>query len=254
MRPKIKLVSCLCDQNLILMPGLDGTGLSFEPFLKFIPADVNITTICYPPDKILSFEETVECAAGQIPAGTSPIVIAESFSGPVAVRMIGSGRVKAKALILCATCARSPHPFVWRIIRFLRLPLLIRPDMPQLFFKFIIGDDKLIAELKPLWVKVHANVSARVMDQRLSIINNTDVISELKKLNIPCCYLQATEDRLIPSSCLKSFNRFLPHLVVKRIKAPHFILQAAPQACLEAIEEFINETSIPKAKRIGLGK
>jgi hypothetical protein len=29
-------------------------------------------------------------------------------------------------------------------------------------------------------------------------------------------------------------------LTVKRLKAPHFILQASPQACLEAIEQFID--------------
>lgn len=114
----------LSNQHLVLMPGLDGTGLSFEPLLPFLPADAKITIIRYPTDKLLSFEETVECAAEQIPAGNPPVVIAESFSGPVAIQMIGSGRVQAKALILCATFAKSPRPIVWRIMRFLRLPLL----------------------------------------------------------------------------------------------------------------------------------
>ena len=129
----------LRDQSIILMPGLDGTGLSFEPLLKFIPDNVNITTIRYPADKLLSFEEIVECAATQVAAGHPPLVIAESFSGPVAVQMIASGRIRAKALVLCATFAKSPHPVIWRITRFLRLPLLIRPDMPDLFLKSCLG-------------------------------------------------------------------------------------------------------------------
>lgn len=227
-------------QNIVLMPGLDGTGLSFEPFLPFLPADAKIAIVRYPKDLLLSFEETVECAAAQIPADNPPIVIAESFSGPVAIQMIGSGWVKAKALILCATFAKSPRPIVWRIMRFLRLPLLIRPDMPKRFFKIVIGDDKLIAELLPLWKKVHADVPTRVMDHRLKIINNVDVTKWLKKLIVPCLYLQATNDRVIPSSCLADFEKCIPNLVIKRIKAPHFILQAQPQACLNAIEEFMN--------------
>jgi len=231
------------NQHLVLMPGLDGTGLSFEPILPFLPADAKITIVRYPTDKLLSFAETVECAAAQIPEGKHPIVIAESFSGPVAIQMIGSGRIKAKALVLCATFAKSPRPIVWRLMRFLRLPLLIRPDMPKRFFKIVIGDDKLIAKLLPLWKKVHTGVPARVMNHRLKIINNVDVTKWLKKLHVPCCYLQATNDRVIPSSCLADFESCIPNLEIKTIKSPHFILQAQPQACLDAIEEFISTTS-----------
>jgi pimeloyl-[acyl-carrier protein] methyl ester esterase len=236
----------LRDQSLILMPGLDGTGLSFEPFLKLIPDDVNITIVRYPADKLLSFEETVECAAAQVAPGPPRIVIAESFSGPVAVQMIASGRVRAKALVLCATFAKSPHPVIWPVTRFLRLPLLIRPEMPTLFFKIILGDNKLIATLGPLWKKVHADVPACVMDHRLGLINRLDVTNWLEKLSLPCLYLQAIDDRVVSSSCLADFERHIPHLVIKRIKAPHFILQARPQACLESIEQFMSLTNQEK--------
>jgi pimeloyl-[acyl-carrier protein] methyl ester esterase len=229
----------LSDQSLILMPGLDGTGLSFEPFLKFISANANVTVVCYPTDKLLSFAETVECAAAQVSSLSRPVVIAESFSGPVAVQMIASGLVRAKALVLCATFAKSPHPFLWPVIRFLRIPLLIGPEMPALFFKIILGDEKRIASLVPLWKKVHADVPARVMDHRLGLINLVDVTQSLKKLSLPCLYLQAIDDRIVLSSSLTDFERSIPQLMVKRIKAPHFILQDKPQECLEAIEEFL---------------
>jgi hypothetical protein len=55
--------------------------------------------------------------------------------------------------------------------------------------------------------------------------------------------LQAENDRLVPSSCIDDLKKCAPLLEVKRIKAPHFILQAQPQACLDAIEEFISLTS-----------
>ncbi|MGD0021591.1 MAG: alpha/beta hydrolase [Smithellaceae bacterium] len=229
----------LSNQHLVFMPGLDGTGLSFEPLLPLLPTEAKITIVRYPTDKLLSFRGTVDCATQQIPAGVLPIIIAESFSGPVAIEMIGSGRIQAKALILCATFAKSPRPIVWRIMSFLRLPLLIRPDMPKRFFKIVIGEDKLIAELLPLWKKVHADVPAHVMNHRLKIINNVDVTKWLKELPVPCCYLQATNDRLVPSSCLDDLKKCAPLLEVRRINAPHFILQAQPQACLDAIEEFM---------------
>jgi pimeloyl-[acyl-carrier protein] methyl ester esterase len=235
-----KSMNFLRKQHLVLMPGLDGTGLSFEPLLPLIPVDTKVTVIRYPTDKLLSFEETVECAAAQITATDPPVVIAESFSGPVAVQMIGSGRIRAKYLVLCATFARSPHPLVWRIIRLLRIHLLLGPDMPKLFFKFILGDDQFISVLEPLWKKVHANVPAALLGHRLDIINKTDVTCWLSKISIPCLYLQATDDQIVPASCVISFQRGIPNLTVKKLKTPHFILQARPQACLDAIEEFIN--------------
>jgi len=227
------------NQPLVFMPGLDGTGKSFEPLLPFLAADGRVTIVSYPADRILSFEETVESAVRQIPAGIPPVVIAESFSGPVALRMIASGRVEARALVLCATFARSPHPFVWHVVQFLRLPLFIRPLTSKSFFNYVMGDPKQAAALLPLWKSVHADVPPQILTSRLALINQVDVTRDLRKLDIPCLYLQATDDRIVPADCLRVFERNVAHLTVKRIKAPHFILQSAPEDCLAAIEEFL---------------
>ncbi|MEN6623257.1 MAG: alpha/beta hydrolase [Smithella sp.] len=228
-------------EHIVLMPGLDGTGRSFEPVLPLIDEDARITIVKYPEDRFLSFDETVSCALSQIPQGTSPIIIAESFSGPVAVRLVASGIISPKALVLCATFACSPRPLLWRIARFLRLPFIIREDMPRFFFKFVIGRDELIDALLPLWKKVHAGVPPRIMKSRLGMINEVDVRSDLDKLTLPCLYLQAKNDRIVPSSCLRNFVRHVPHLCVNSFDAPHFILQALPKDCLKAIEAFLKE-------------
>ena len=237
-------MTSLGNQHLVFMPGMDGTGLSFEPVLPFLPHSAKVTIVRYPADKFLSFDETVECAAAQIPPGDPPIVIAESFSGPAAIKMIGAGRIKARALILCATFVKSPRPIVWRVMRFLHLPMLIKPEMPKRFFRLVIGDDKLIDKLLPLWKKIHAHVPARVMQHRLKIINEIDVTAWLSKIKIPCCYLQAFHDRLIPASCAQEIKKIAPFVEIKKINAPHFILQAEPQACLKAIEVFCLKTTL----------
>jgi pimeloyl-[acyl-carrier protein] methyl ester esterase len=110
--------------------------------------------------------------------------------------------------------------------------------MPQHFFRIFLGR-KYMASLIPLWKRVHAGVSPLVLSHRLGLINSIDVTKWLDKLSIPCCYLQATDDRIVPSSCLTAIEKEIPGLVTKKIKSPHFILQAEPQACWRAIEEFI---------------
>jgi pimeloyl-[acyl-carrier protein] methyl ester esterase len=226
------------DEQLVFLPGMDGTGLSAEPLMKLIPPDVAVTIVRYPTDKPLSFEETLECAAKQFPPGIAPIVVAESFSGPVAIKLIASGCVQAKYLILCATFAKSPHPILLKLSRSLGITSLIKPEMPKLFFKVFLGKE-FAESLAPMWRRVHANVPPHILDHRLGIINRVDVTGWLDKLLIPCLYLQATEDRVVPSSCLSSFIKYIPNLEIRKIKGPHFILQAQPLACLTAIEEFM---------------
>ena len=231
------------NHHLVFLPGLDGTGLSAEPLMKLIPSDVAVTIVRYPADRLLSFEETIECAAKHFPAGVAPVVIAESFSGPVAIQLIASGRVPAKGLILCATFARSPHPLLLKISRRLGVTSFIKPEMPKHFFKVLLGEE-FAESLAPLWKRVHAGVSARVLDHRLGIISRVDVTRWLGKLSIPCLYLQATADRIIPSSCLADLVKSIPDLEIKRIKGPHFILQAQPQASLTAIEKFMERHNL----------
>src|SRR5512136_1744278 len=117
----------LSGQTIVFLPGMDGTGVSFEPFREVLPGDVTVKVIRYPTDRLLSFEETVQCAREQIQSDQKDvIVLAESFSGPVAIALVASGQLKAKCLILCATFARPPRPVLLKILRYLPLELLIK--------------------------------------------------------------------------------------------------------------------------------
>jgi pimeloyl-[acyl-carrier protein] methyl ester esterase len=231
-------MSRLGRQSIVFMPGLDGTGISAEPLLKHLSPEAAVTIIRYPQDKLLSFDEVLECAAVQFPAQGEPIIIAESFSGPVAIELVASGRVKARCLILCATFARAPRPFLFRLLRMLGLPRLLRPRMPRHFFRIFLGE-KYMDSLIPLWERVHAGIPPAVLAHRLGIINSIDVTNRLAGLPVPCLYLQAGKDRVIPSSCLDEMKKCAPGLTAVKIEAPHFILQAEPQKCLKAIEEFL---------------
>ena len=109
-------MNSLRDHTIIFFPGMDGSGISFEPLGRLIPNDVHIKVIRYPEDRFFSFEETVQCAKDQIGDDRkNVIVIAESFSGPVAVALVGSGELRAECLILCSTFARSPRPLLLEI-------------------------------------------------------------------------------------------------------------------------------------------
>jgi len=231
----------LSNHNIVFMPGMDGTGLSFEPLGRVLPKDVHLKVIQYPTDKLLSFEETVRCAKDQIQSAQEDIiVIAESFSGPVAIALVGSGQLKAKCLILCSTFARSPRPVLLKVLRYLPLELLARLPFPRFVLKHVIeGGEEATDLFLAMWHRVKALVPAKILVHRLKVINRVDVRGWLPKVNIPCCYIQATSDRCVPTSSLFDFIELVPDLRVKRIRGPHFILQAQPQASLAAIQNFV---------------
>jgi pimeloyl-ACP methyl ester carboxylesterase len=223
------------------MPGIDGTGLSFEPLEQVLPKDVHVKVIQYPTDRLLSFEETLQCARDQIqPDQEDMIVIAESFSGPVAVALVGSGQLKAKCLILCSTFAKPPRPVLLKILIYLPLELLIRLPFPRFLLKHVVeGGEEATDLFLALWQRVKTLVPAKTLVHRLKVISQVDVRGWLPKLTIPCCYIQATSDRTVPASSLFDFTETISDLRVKRIKGPHFILQAQPQAAVTAIEKFV---------------
>lgn len=76
------------------------------------------------------------------------------------------------------------------------------------------------------------------MQHRLKIINEIDVTDWLANIKIPCLFLQAAHDRVVPAACAEQITKITPLVEIKKINAPHFILQAKPRTCLKAIEDF----------------
>ena len=50
-------MNSLSGQTIVFLPGLDGTGISFEPLRELLPSDARVEVITYPPDRLLSFDE-----------------------------------------------------------------------------------------------------------------------------------------------------------------------------------------------------
>ncbi|TET38484.1 MAG: alpha/beta hydrolase [Planctomycetota bacterium] len=223
------------------MPGLDGTGIMFEPFLKVLAPEIRTTVISYPSeDKPLSYQQLISHAEGKIPRDRPIVILAESFSGPIAINLLGRGMPNVKGAVFCATFARPPYPFLLEFTKLLPLDQLFRLPMPDFALgKFCFGPDapdslpallqKAVETAKPV------NIAAR-----FKMLADIDELSALRKIKIPCCYIQASADHLVPSNCIEPFREALHDLVVRKIDGPHFLLQVKPAETLEVIYEFVN--------------
>src|SRR5882762_948969 len=95
---------------LILLPGLDGTGDLFHPLLNAIPSDQPTRIIPYPTHQPLCYNDLLALIHSQLAADENLILVAESFSGPLALRYAAMHPARIRALILCASFIRSPVP------------------------------------------------------------------------------------------------------------------------------------------------
>ncbi|HKJ29840.1 MAG TPA: hypothetical protein VKA22_06480, partial [Desulfuromonadales bacterium] len=66
--------------TLVMLPGLDGTGLVFDPLLEHLPEEIEVQVVRYPADRVMSFQEHVDFARKQLPRKKPFVLLAESFS------------------------------------------------------------------------------------------------------------------------------------------------------------------------------
>jgi len=91
--------------TVILLPGLDGTGDLFAPFVNAAPPKAETIVVRYPLREV-PIEDIQRHALAQL--ANPCIVVAESFSGPVGAGLAADARVRA--LVLCNSFIKSPIP------------------------------------------------------------------------------------------------------------------------------------------------
>jgi pimeloyl-ACP methyl ester carboxylesterase len=219
--------------TVIALPGLHGSTALFEPLRAHCPDDIVLRTIELPADAAASYDELEQVVAERLP--DEPVcLVAESFSGPLAVRLASSHRVEA--LVLCATFVRSPIPWAaralpWRALFSVRPPLLAISAM-------LTGGDKSLA--RALRAEI-GKVPAAVLADRARQVGVVDATQQLSRVSCPMLYIRASRDRLVSKRSLEEIRRARPDLRVSEIDAPHLVLQTHPAQCWRAICQFLAE-------------
>lgn len=228
----------------VLLPGLDGTGRMFTPFLAHLPSGLQPQVIAYPQDEVLSYAQLVEFVLPQLPSDRPFVLIAESFGGPLALQISTRTNKNLRALVLSATFVRNPHPHLSRLAPLLlRKPILSRRPLKWLARLFVMGVD-VSKEVMEAGLEAHQLVSPHVIAQRLYEVIRVDVSAELRECRLPVLHLYALHDHLIMQEPAREIQRIRPDIESIGIDGPHYLLQTRPQQCAEAIEKFLQENGI----------
>ena len=98
--------------SLVLLPGLDGTGLLFGPLLAALPSEVAPIVVSYPGDSPLAYSELLPLVLAALPTDRPFVLLGESFSGPLAVMAAAARPAGLVGVVLCASFIRNPHSYV----------------------------------------------------------------------------------------------------------------------------------------------
>ena len=220
--------------HLVLLPGLDGTGELFAPLIQALDEDITTCVVRYGAE--LTFDEYVESAAMALPEQC--VVIAESFSGPVAIALAARHPGKVRGLVLCATFAVSPFRALLRGVKFTPARFF-RPSplLPVMVNHFCFSGAPI--PLRPSPVSVVSTVPPAIMRARLACLAATDVRPLLSRVVTPVLYLRASNDRVVSSRLSHELTSRLPNVTVTEIDGPHLLLQTRPRECAAAISSYL---------------
>jgi len=221
------------DLKIILLPGLDGTGILFKPFIDALPSTIETLVISYPPDEKLSYKGLTEYVMDRLPKDEAYVLLGESFSGPIAYEIALSQPGNMKAVVFVASFLKTPQRLVLGLSRLLPRSLLLSLPMPEFVIKLFLLGPKASTQLVDLFRVSLNKVSAKVLSYRLNEITNLSINKQ--KCDVRAVYIQADDDYLVPERCVETFKEVMDNLKIYQVTGPHLILQANPLASSEII-------------------
>jgi pimeloyl-[acyl-carrier protein] methyl ester esterase len=231
-------------RKLVLLPGMDGTGDLFKGFVEALPADFDTSVVRYPPDVPLSYEQLMNIAQRAFPATDPFVLIAESFSTPLAIQCAALNPPNLKGLVLCAGFATSPAHGLKRLILPSLAGFALRASLPDFVTKALLLGSNAPVFLVQAVQRTISQVRPQVLSARLQSILACDVTEELSQVKVPMLCLRATRDRLVPARCLEEILKIKPAAKAVSIPGPHLLLQREPQKAACAVVDFIRQLEL----------
>ncbi len=220
---------------LVLLPGLDGTGLMFEPFLK-AAGDFEMRVVRY-PEALVSYVACGHHVRSQLPKDRPYLLLGESFSGPVALMLAAERPEGLRAVVLCGTFARNPRPGLAWTAPLLRLLPPMR--LPLGALRFLLLGRWASGPLMELVRRVLPAVPKATLRDRLLAVIAVDQTPLLSRIDVPTLALVAAHDRLVPLAAVRHLKAHLPGLDAARLQGPHWLLQTRPDAAAQALRDFL---------------
>jgi pimeloyl-[acyl-carrier protein] methyl ester esterase len=234
--------------KVLLFPGFDGTGRLFRSFVRALPPAIQPSIVAYPADIEYRYEELVDFAEHSLPADRPFAMVAESFSGPVAIRLAARRPQGLKSLVLVNTFIRPSFRWIPAGAKGVIGSYLFRIAPPAWLVRhFGLGSDASedsISEVRAALSEIKPHVLACRAREALS----ADFESDFMRVTAPMLYLKGAKDRLLTPRVASALQKLRPDLEVVPLDAPHFALQRRPAEAATVISQFLLRSAEEQAQ------
>lgn len=229
---------------MVLLPGLDGTGKLFADFVESLRTSWPATVVSYPTDTFLSYADLRPFVTAAAPQSQQFVLLAESFSTPLALWYAACAPANLSAVVLCAGFVRNPLRRWSKLAKTVTRPLLFKLEPPQMILEyFLLGKNAPPQTVRNLRQALR-NVSPHVLSGRVQEVLNCDARETLGRITVPLLYLEPTNDRLLSPLCRDDFSRLKPDTLFKAVPGPHLLLQREPQKTANIVRNFVNALAV----------
>lgn len=239
--------------HIVFLPGLHGTAELFSALNSAISKLLEVSflsevsfshsLITYPTHIDQSYASLKNWLSQELPlhAGDRKIIIiAESFSSPLALMLAIDYQAQIHSMVLGAGfCANPVNP----ILAFIPLTpvFLIKP--PRTAVRHFLVDsesaDELVNQVRNTVSKTPANILSQRLNSVFTLEESFTSHSRSFDINTPILLLQAQNDALIPWKAQNLLEQHLPHATVRWVNSPHLIFQSHPDICAQHIVTFL---------------
>ena len=222
--------------RLVLLPGMDGTGRLFASFIHALKQTIPCSVISYPPDLCLGYAELTHYVRDRLPEDEPYVLLAESFSGPIAYDLAHLAAPGLHGIIFVASFLRRPNHLLG-LLPMLPLSVLLSIRPADVIIRhWMLSRESDQTQLQ-LFKDVLQSVSNKVLAHRLQQIRHLGF--EPKLISVSVSYIQPLNDKLVGRENVRDFYTIQPDLKLIELNGPHFILQDRPQECARIVEQLL---------------
>jgi pimeloyl-ACP methyl ester carboxylesterase len=222
--------------KILILPGLDGTGTLLSEVAALLTSNHDVTVVRYATDQC-DYQDLKSSVQATSPSDDY-IIVAESFSGPLAVMIASESPAGLQGVVFVATFVRTPI----KVPKFLTYLIDIAPIKSRLLARLaqpLLMGRWATPEFTTRFRKAMHAVPASTLAGRLREVLMVDVSKQLTAIKVPTVYLSARNDKLVPSRMAMDFHRTQSRVL--EIDGPHFLLQARAAESSKHILDFVAE-------------
>lgn len=224
--------------TLLLLPGLEGSGDLFSGLIDELAPHFDIQVVRY-PNSCGSYAAAAAVVREMLPPNRPVVLVAESFSTPLAVQIAAEAPQAIAALVLCNGFILNPLTPLESMWAAAAAPWWFQLPLTNTAARtFLVGPDASDTLVRKVQSAI-APLPPSVLCARLHAVLRCDAQQALAHITAPMLYLHATRDRLTGHAGLKQMLSLKPDLAVERMVGPHLLLQKEPRTCADLIRRFL---------------